>query len=179
MRRLRARQSRVSRRWRMPSFSASSIRILKIDRMQMQMQMAVDVVERQTGGVEFFKLRVDFGAELFAQAALEKIIHAGADGRIAEFAARVDEAGNFFRRQRGMSHQQSEVQADAEPGIFPGEFHRFGAARFVHHQARGGQNAVAMGADDGFVDGMRTAKVVGVDDQPARWFQGVAIIGRS
>ena len=52
----------------MPSFSASSIRILKDGRMQMQMQMAVDVVERQAGGVEFFKLRVNFGAELFAQA---------------------------------------------------------------------------------------------------------------
>ena len=99
MRRLRERQSRVSRKCRMPSVAASSIRMLKIDRMQMQMQMAVDMVERQAGGVEFFKLRVDFGAKLFAQAALEKIAHADADGRIAEFAACVDEAGNFFRRQ--------------------------------------------------------------------------------
>ena len=49
------------------------------DRMQMQMQMAVDVVERQAGGVEFFKLGVDFGAQLFAQAALEKIAQAGRD----------------------------------------------------------------------------------------------------
>ena len=48
--------------------------------MQMQMQMAVDVVERQAGGAEFFKLRVDFGPELFAQAALEKITEAGGDG---------------------------------------------------------------------------------------------------
>src|SRR5258708_10648649 len=30
-------------------------------RVQMQMQMAVDVVERQAGCMEFFKLRVDFG----------------------------------------------------------------------------------------------------------------------
>ena len=36
--------------------------------MQMEMQVAVDVIQRQAGGVEFFKLRVDLGAELFAQA---------------------------------------------------------------------------------------------------------------
>ena len=47
--------------------------MLKDGRMQMQMQMAVDVVERQAGGAEFFKLRVNFGAQLFAQAAFEKI----------------------------------------------------------------------------------------------------------
>ena len=57
----------------------------KIDRMQVQMQVAVDVVERQAGGVEFFKLGVDFRAQLFAQAAIEEITQAGADrvvGRI-------------------------------------------------------------------------------------------------
>ena len=48
--------------------------------MQMQMQVAVDMVERQAGGAEFFKLRVNFGAQLFAQAALEKIAEAGGDG---------------------------------------------------------------------------------------------------
>ena len=110
---------------------------------------------------------MDFGAQLFAQVALEKITQADADRIVAEFAARVDEAGNFFRRQRGMSHQQSEMQADAELGIFLRQRHGFVAAGFVHHQAGGGQNAFAMRADDGFVDGMRTAKVIRVDDEAA------------
>jgi hypothetical protein len=48
--------------------------------MQMQVQMAVNVVERQAGGMEPFKLRVDFGPELFAQAAIEKITKTGATG---------------------------------------------------------------------------------------------------
>ena len=48
-------------------------------RMQMQMQMAVDMIERQAGRVKFFKLRVDFGAKLFAQTAFKKIIHSNAD----------------------------------------------------------------------------------------------------
>ena len=64
MRRLRARQSRVRRKWRMPKLVRVFHQDFENDRMQMQMQMAVDVVERQAGGVEFFKLRVDFGAEL-------------------------------------------------------------------------------------------------------------------
>ena len=96
--------------------------------MQMQVQMAVDVVERQAGGVEFFKLRVDFGAQLFAQAALEKIAQTGADGLVAEFAARIDQAGNFFRRQRGMAHQQRQVQADAEFRVFLRQRHGFVAS---------------------------------------------------
>ena len=64
----------------MPSFVRVFHQDLENDRMQVQVQMAVDVVERQAGGVEFFKLRVDFGAQLFAQAALEKITQADADG---------------------------------------------------------------------------------------------------
>ena len=63
----------------MPSLSGVFHQNFENGRMQMQMQMAVDVVERQAGGAELFKLRVDFGAKLFAQAALEKITHAGAD----------------------------------------------------------------------------------------------------
>ena len=67
-------------------------------RMQMEMQVAVDVVKRQAGGAEFLKLRVDFGAERLAQTAPEKIFHPGADGRIAEGARGIDEAGNFSGR---------------------------------------------------------------------------------
>ena len=57
------------------------------------------------------------------------------------------------------------MQADAEFGIFLRERNRFIEARLVHHQARGGQNAFAMRADDGLVDGMRTAKIVRVDNE--------------
>src|ERR1035437_678214 len=57
------------------------------------------------------------------------------------------------------------MQADAEFGILLCERNRFIKPRFVHHQARGGQNPFAMRADDGFIDGMRTAKIVRVDDE--------------
>ena len=85
--------------------------------MQMQMQVAVDMIERQAGGAEFFKLRVNFGPELLLEAALEKIAKTGCDGIFRKFTARVDEAGNFFRRQCGAPAQQRQMQADAEFGI--------------------------------------------------------------
>ena len=115
MRRLRAKQSRVKR----IRLDAEFFRVFhqnpENDRMQMQMQMAVDVVERQAGGVEPFKLRVDFGPQLFAQAAVEKITKAGADGIVGKFAARVDQAGDFFRRQRGVPH--SNVRCKPTPSF--------------------------------------------------------------
>src|ERR1043166_5472929 len=40
---------------------------------QVEVQMAVDMVERQAGVAEFPELSVDFGAQLFAQGALEKV----------------------------------------------------------------------------------------------------------
>jgi len=136
--------------------------------MQMQVQMAINVVERQAGGVEPGKLRVDFRSQWFAQAAIEKITKTGADGIFRKFAPRVDEAGDFFRRQRGVPAQQCQMQADAELWIFVCQFNRFVARGLVHHQAGAGQNAFAMRADDGFIDGMRTAKIVRVDNQTAR-----------
>ena len=60
----------------MPKFFRIFHQDFENDRMQMQVQMAVDVVQRQAGGTEFFKLRVDFGAELFAQVVVKKIFHA-------------------------------------------------------------------------------------------------------
>ena len=42
--------------------------------MQMQVQVAVDMIQGQAGGAESLELRVDFGAKLRAQAALEKIM---------------------------------------------------------------------------------------------------------
>src|SRR5215469_8346 len=65
------------------------------DRMQVQVQVSVDVVQGQAGGTEFFKLRPDFSAKLRAQAALEKINHAGSGWVVRKFAAGVDQPRNF------------------------------------------------------------------------------------
>jgi hypothetical protein len=60
------------------------------------------------------------------------------------------------------------MQPDAQRRILVGKGHGFLTSWFVHHQAGGGQNPFPMGADDGLVDGTRTAEVVCVYDKAAR-----------
>ncbi|SPE50088.1 hypothetical protein SBV1_1050014 [Verrucomicrobia bacterium] len=48
-----------------------------------------------------------------------------------------------------------------------GQVHGFGKSRLVHHQAGGGQNSLAMGADHGPVDARGEAKVVRIHDEAA------------
>ena len=120
----------------------------------MQMQMAVNMVEREAGRVELCKLRVNFGAQLFAQAAIEKIAEADGNWFAAEFAMRIDKTGNFFRRQGRTPACQRQVQTDAEFWVFARERNGFIEARFVHHQTRGRQNAFTVGADDGLINRM-------------------------
>ena len=79
-----------------------------------------------------------------------------------------------------MALQQRQMQADAEFWIFLRQFHRFVKTGFIHHQAGGRQNAFAMRANDGFIDRMRKAKIVGIHDQAARRdVSDLAISGRS
>lgn len=68
-------------------------------RMQVQVQMAVDVVEGQTGGVELLKLGVNFPSQWLAQTALEEIAEAGAHRVVAEFPFRIHQSWNVFGRQ--------------------------------------------------------------------------------
>ena len=135
---------------------------------EMQVQMPIHVIERQTGGTEAGELFANLGAQLLAQTSLGEVAKAGADRIVAELIAFVHEARNFFPRQSRMPAEQREMEADAEPGIFLRQRHRFGAIRFVHHQARGSEHALTMRAEDGFIDRAGTAEVVGVDDQATR-----------
>ena len=68
-------------------------------RMQVEVQMAVDMIQRQARGAETRELFVDFRAKLVAQVASKEIMETDFGWVIAEFALCIDEAGNFFRRQ--------------------------------------------------------------------------------
>src|ERR1700749_618847 len=59
------------------------------------------------------------------------------------------------------------MQTDAEFWILFREFDGFGTRSFIHHQAGAGQNAFAMRANNGFIDGARAAESIGIDDEPA------------
>src|SRR5439155_7592144 len=134
---------------------------------QMKVEMAVDVVEGQAGHAESFKLRVDFALELRSQFRPKKVANAARHRMAAEIPAGINQAGNGARRQRRGSANQTDVQADTEPRILPRQFDGFVRSLAIDHQTGGGEDAFAMRAHDGVIDGRRTAEVVGVDDEPA------------
>ena len=106
-------------------------------------------------------------AELELEAFLKEVMQARGDGRIVELAAFIDKVGNFQRPARRAAANEREVQADAERRVRLRERYSLGERLAIHHQARRGENAFAMRADDRFVDRARTAEVIGVDDQAA------------
>ncbi len=131
----------------------------------MQVQVAVDMIQRQPGGVEPLELRVDFPPQLPAQTAPEEIAESGADGAAAQFPVRVDQAGDLVGRQDGMAAQQGQMQPHPQPGVLAGQGHRFLERGLGHHEAGSRQDAFPMGANNCLVDGTGPPKVVGVDDQ--------------
>ena len=135
-------------------------------RVQVQMEVAVDVIHRQAGGAKFFKLRFDLTAQLRFGMRAKEIAEADSSGVVVgKFALRVGKIGNGFGRQSGSSTDKREVQADTQSRIFFGQGDSFGAIRFVDHQAGGGQDAFAMRADHGLIDGMGATEIVRVDDE--------------
>src|SRR5439155_7647494 len=84
---------------------------------------------------------------------------------VAEFALRVDQAGNSLWRQGRMAADQAQLQPHAQSRTLAGQGHGFFEGRLVDHQAGAGQDALAVGVDDGLVDGGGAAEVVGVDDE--------------
>src|SRR3954471_8468927 len=73
--------------------------------MEVQMQVAIDMVERETGGLEFFELGMDLGAQWSLQPAIEKIFHPGAGGIVRELVAGIDQARDLFGTEGGMTVQ--------------------------------------------------------------------------
>jgi hypothetical protein len=136
-------------------------------RVEMQVEVAVNMIQRKTSLAKLCELSPDFGAQLFVQTLPEEISQAGAHRVVAEAALGVNQAGNLLRRQGRVSQQQRQVQAHAEEGVCPGERHGVGTGRFVDHQTGGGENALAMGLDDRGVDRGGAAEIISIHHKPA------------
>ena len=74
--------------------------------MQMQVEMAIDMIQRQCRGTEFLELSMNFRPQLLAQRLVEKITESDFGGVIAEFFCRVYQTRDFFRWQSGMAAKQ-------------------------------------------------------------------------
>ena len=136
--------------------------------MQVEVKMAVDVVQGETRGPEFFELGPDFALQLRAEAWPKKVAEARDNRVVAEVSCGIDQTWDFTGRQGRCGANQTEVQADAKARILSGQFDGFIGLRAVDHQAGRGEDAFAVRVDDGVVDGTGASEVVGVDDEPAQ-----------
>ncbi len=62
-----------------------------------------------------------------------------------------------------------EVEADAQARMFVSESDSFFGGGTVDHKAGGGEDAALMGLDNGAIDRMGAAEIVGVYDKAASW----------
>src|SRR5437016_1666888 len=67
------------------------------DRVQVKVEMAVDVVEREAGRAEFPELDLDFAFQLRTQVFAEKVAQTRARRMVAEISFGIDQPGNFAR----------------------------------------------------------------------------------
>src|SRR5205809_704249 len=136
--------------------------------------------EAEARGGERRELRLDLAPELGstgAQEILPRVADAGVDGRTPKGTVRGDEVGDLRRRGGGPALGEYEVEPDGEARRLARELHRFldGVAR--HHEARAGEDAVAVRADDGGVHLGGGPEVVGGHHQPTRRHAGSSIAG--
>ena len=130
------------------------------------MLVGVEVVAGQAGGAEGGQLRGDLGPQLGAGGGR------GGQGQpeprhvVAEAAIGPDQRRDARRRQHRAAVRQGQVQPDGQPRRRGGPGPGLRARRAADHQARGGQDAVAMGLFDGGIDLGAPPEVIGRDDQP-------------
>src|SRR5690349_15668754 len=85
--------------------------------MEMKMEVAVDVIERQTGSRELVQLRGDFERQLSLSLTRKKINHTGKHRRFPKFATVVHQMRNLSVRESGCPTAQSQMQSHAQFGI--------------------------------------------------------------
>ena len=66
-----------------------------------------------------------------------------------------------------MSMEQGQMQPDTQSGILFCQVHGLVEAGFIDHQAGAGQDTFEVRPDNGVVDGMGEAEVIGIDDEAA------------
>ena len=134
--------------------------------MHMQVQMPVDVREREPRVAKTVELGADLGAELRASAARELVPQSRPDRRLRKAAAPVHEGRNHGRGRGRGAGNEDEMQPHGEPGTGArdGDGFRRGLAR--HHEAGARQDAVIVRLEDRAVDAAGETEIVAVDDEP-------------
>src|SRR5208337_2366736 len=135
------------------------------ERMDVEIQVAVDMVEVADELEMALDLRAQFVGHRSAHRAIKKISHPRADGAVDELARRTHGGAESRGIEQTASAADDSMQADVERGIVARHFSGGARGGFRDHQARTAQNSVAMRPHDAGIDLGRQAEVIGVDDQ--------------
>ena len=129
------------------------------------MLVRIGMVESKTGPGESGELRLNLSGELAAHPGEEE--HRGARPRHVgtESSGSIQEVGNHRGGQHRFGFDQHQMKADAQRRQALCPRHRIRCRRRAHHQAGGGEDAVAVGTLHRFVDFQRRAEIVGGDDE--------------
>ena len=139
-------------------------------RMQVEMMVAIDVVEVEPGPTERGKLCADLGLRLRLRTAAEVDASAHAHGIARKASIGTNQIRDLLGRQRRPAVDQHEVQPDGETRQAPCALDRIRRGGRRHHQARGCQDAVEMAELDRLVHGNGQPKIIGGDDQSLRHY---------
>src|ERR1044071_3687899 len=135
--------------------------------MQVQVEMSVYMIHRQTGLGDPLKLLVNFSSQLLAQSATKEVARAYSERALVKFTDPVHQAGNFFLGQSGVAAKECQVKANGESGMFASQCNGLGKTGLVDHETCAGKNAFAVGTYHGLIYGGGTSKIIGVDYQAA------------
>ena len=135
------------------------------DRMEVQVQVAVDVRQGKARLAEPLELGADLPAELAAGRGAGLVDARRPGGAVPKAAVRVDQVGNLSGRQDRAPRDDHQVQSDRESRVRARERDRLlpGVAR--DHEARAREDAAFVRLDDRAVDAAREAEVVAGDDE--------------
>lgn len=135
------------------------------DRMNVEVEVAVDVIQVADEGKVAIDLRAELVGEARAQTATQKVADPPGGGIVCKSAARIDEATETVRRKDAVPLTHHSVQAYVESREIFGQRGGLLGGGAGYHQRGRGDNAIAMGADDPRVCFGRHSEIIGVDDR--------------
>ena len=135
------------------------------ERVQVEVPVGIDVIERQPRGAVGIELRGDFHSHLPPERRTKGNLRP-IDGKIiAQPSAVADKSRNICRIDRRLAIDQNDVQPDAQVRQAPRSLDCVGCGRAADHQARSAEYAAAVRFLDGGVNRLAQPEIVRRDDQ--------------
>jgi hypothetical protein len=136
----------------------------KNHRMDMHVQMAVDVRKLESGGTKPVKLGGKFLLQLLSGWTGKIVLEAGQGWIVRKIASPIDQMGDFRRGQHGLALDGDEVNPYSQASVFRSQVHGMFEGFSRYHKTATGERPRLEGPDDGFIDLRGLTEVISVDN---------------